>query len=182
MGMERSLISLSLRRKLALWTWNALVLAGLLVLACGKQPSGVQNQPGTTPTIEGKQVTVAVFGAPWCTECKQDLPLIQNEYDRLSPEQKAAIGLQLYVTTAGNPAVAPTQEIAEQYRAALGITMPAVADEWRWKNFRKLVGGDIVLPGAAVLDSTGAVLKSFRAGPTTFVPSEIMAFAVQNLK
>jgi hypothetical protein len=75
--------------------------------------------------------------------------------------------------------VAPTPEVAEQYRQALHLEAKSVADEWRWKTFRKFVGGSLVLPGAAILDSTGHVVRSFRAGRTTFVPSEIVADALK---
>lgn len=168
-------------RRVLFWSWNAIVVIGLAI-ACGRSPSGNQNQPGKLPEGPPKKVTLALFGAPWCAECKQDLPKIQDEYNKLTEEERAEIGIRLYVTTSGNPAVPPTQEVADQYRTALGLSMDASPDEWRWKNFREWVGGTLALPGAAVLDANGAVLKSFRAGGTTFIPSEIVGFSAAALK
>lgn len=128
---------------------------------------------------QGNQVTLALFGAPWCSECKTDMPAIQAELDKLTKLQRAFIDVVLYVTTSGNPSVAATPEVAEQYMHAVHIKGKALADEWRWKNFRKMVGGAFLLPGAAVLNSSGEVLRSYRAGPTTFVPSEIVANALK---
>jgi thiol-disulfide isomerase/thioredoxin len=165
------------RQHLWFWCWNAFVVVSLALLACGRSQNGSQNQPGKVPEGPQKKITLALFGAPWCAECKQDLPLIQQEYDRLSEEEKAEIRIRLFVTTSGNPAVPPTQQVADQYRAVLGLSMEAGPDEWRWKSFREWVGGTLALPGAAVLDADGTVLKSFRAGSTTFIPSEIVGFA-----
>jgi thiol-disulfide isomerase/thioredoxin len=129
-----------------------------------------------------KKVTLALFGAPWCSECKTDMPAIQAELDKLKASQRAFIDTVLYVTTSGNPSVPPTQEGAEQYRETVHIKGRALADEWRWKNFRQWVGGALVLPGAAVLDEQGNVLKAFRAGPTTFIPTEIVDYTVRSIE
>ncbi len=129
-----------------------------------------------------KTVTLALFGAPWCSECKTEMPAIQAEIDRLKASQRAFIDTVLYVTTSGNPSVPPTQEGAEQYREIVHIKGRALADEWRWKNFRQWVGGGFVLPGAAILDAQGNVIKAYRAGPTTFIPSEIVAHAVRSIE
>lgn len=126
-----------------------------------------------------KPVTLALFGAPWCSECKTDMPAIQAKLDALSNTRRAYIEVLMYVTTSGNPAVPPTEEVAEQYMHAVHVKGKPIADEWRWKNFRKLVGGNLALPGAAVLSADGTVLRSFRAGPTTFVPGDIVDFTVK---
>lgn len=163
-----------------LYTWNAFVITCLIVLACGKEQ---KPDPLIGPAPGGeKKVTLAIFGAPWCTECKTDLPAIQTAVDGLSEDQKKNLDVRLYVTTSGNPAVPPTNEVAQQYKEALNLKMESAPDEWRWKKFKTLVGGELVLPGAAVLDAEGKVLKSFRAGATSFVPAEIVAFAVQSTK
>jgi thiol-disulfide isomerase/thioredoxin len=127
-----------------------------------------------------KSVTLALFGAPWCSECKTEMPAIQAQMNKLKNSQRAFIDVVLYVTTSGNPAVPPTQEVADQYKEIVHLHGKAYPDEWRWKNFRNWVGGGFVLPGAAVLDAQGNVLKAFRAGPSSFVPSEIVAFAVKS--
>ncbi len=130
----------------------------------------------------GNQVTLALFGAPWCSECKTEMPAIQAELDKLSRTQASFVDVVLYVTTSGNPSVPPTQEVADQYRSVLHIKAKALPDEWRWKNFRRMVGGSFVLPGAALLDSSGNVVRAFRAGPTDFVPSEIVSSAIKLTK
>ncbi len=180
MQLQLSMGNNTRARRLLFWSWNAFVVVSLAI-ACGRSQSGTQNQPGPIPEGPQKKITLALFGAPWCAECKQDLPLLQQEYDKLSDAEKAEIRIRLFVTTAGNPAVPPTQQVADQYRAALGLSMEASPDEWRWKSFREWVGGTLALPGAAVLDADGNVLKSFRAG-ATFIPSEIVGSAAAALK
>ncbi|MBY0371468.1 hypothetical protein K2X33_12325 [bacterium] len=136
---------------------------------------------GEAAQILRNRITVILFGAPWCSECKQDLPAIEQEIAKRSPRQRAGLRTMLYVTTATSPAAAPTEAVALEYRNALRLDATAFADPWRWKNFKKYVGGDLVLPGAAVLDPSGNILHSYRAGATNFVPAEIIDFAVRSI-
>lgn len=177
MGLGRRRKSL---KTVYLYTWNAFVITCLIVLACGKEQ---KPDPLIGPVPSGdKKVTLALFGAPWCTACKEDLPALQSAIDAMTPEQRKNLDVRLYVTTSGNPAVPPTNEVAQQYKESLNLTMESAPDEWRWKKFKAWVGGELVLPGAAVLDADGNVLKSYRAGATTFLPTEIIAFTLQSMK
>ncbi len=177
MGSGRRVTS---RKTVFLYTWNAFVITCLIVLACGKQ-----NKPdpfvGPAPGGGDKKVTLALFGAPWCTECKKDLPSIQAAVDGLTEDQKKNLTVRLYVTTAGNPARPPTEEVAQKYKESLKLKFETVPDV-RWEKFNQWVKGDQFLPAAAVLDANGNVLKAFRSGATTFSPEEVLGFALQSTK
>lgn len=127
------------------------------------------------------RITLMLFGAPWCTACKQDLPAIEKAIGELPARQRVGLRTQLYVTTDVSPSAPATQKVAEAYRNALHLEAPAFADAWRWKGFKKYVGGDLVLPGAAVLDPSNNILRAYRAGGTTFVPAEIVDFASRSI-
>lgn len=175
-------MGLGLRRTVSRFTWSYFVALTLLVLSCGRYPLGnklVFQAPGSAVT--GKKLTLALFGAAWSPESLNGLPEVQASLDKLSEEDRKALDVVLYVPTGPNPAVAPTQENADQLLAATGVKGRALPDEWRWKNFKNYIGGNNNLPAAAVVDLDGNVLKAFRAGPTSFVPAEIAAAARDGL-
>jgi thiol-disulfide isomerase/thioredoxin len=170
-------MGLGLRRAVCLWTWNAFVIAGLLLLACGRYPLGnpAPLQGGIPPS--GKKLTLALFGAPWSADAQSLLPAVQAELNKLPEADRVALDVVLYVTSAANPALPATQALADQYLAAVGVQGRAVPDEWKHGNFKKWVGGSVNLPAAAVVDLEGNVVRSFLAGATTFIPGEIAAAA-----
>lgn len=154
---------------------------------CGKRPVRAPGTPLSQPDpIENADVetvaTLVLFGAPWCANCKNEFPQIQSLIDQLPRERAEKLGFVLYVTTGATAQDQPSDEIANKYKEVLALKAKAFPDEWRWKAFRKYVGGNLVLPGAAILDANGNVLKSFRAGAATFVPSEIVKAAEDTVK
>ncbi len=156
------------------WVWNALVLLGLVVLSCGRYPLGSRTPYQIpAPSKEPKKLTLALFGAPWSADSQSLLPEVQLGLGLLSEKQQSALDTVLYVPTAANRAVPPTQEAADQFLVQLGLRAKAVPDEWQWKTFKKWIGGNLDLPAAAIVDLDGNVLKVFRAGDTSFVPFEI---------
>lgn len=147
-------------------------LVTVAVLGCGK--SQTQSGGGGTPTGRSR---IVVFGAGYCTICKVRFPEIQALLDALPAAQRDAIDVELYVT-AGDPAsVRPTEEMALAYQARVKMKGTAKADPWRWQNFRRLIGTQLEVPAAAILDGSGRVQRVFTAGDTTFVPQEIVAVA-----
>src|SRR4051812_33252923 len=161
------------RKKVLLWGWNVFVIVALIVIACDrhslKTPDLGLNAAGLA---DSKKLTLALFGAPSSADSQNLLPALQIELDKLALNDRSSLDQVLYVTTSGNPNTPPTEELAEQYRLALGMRGKAEADA-HWKTFKSLVGGSLSLPAAALVDLDGTVFKIFRAGPTTFVPTEI---------
>jgi thiol-disulfide isomerase/thioredoxin len=154
---------------------------------CGKENpyrySGLQNPTNQqNPVGQAPAVTLALFGAPWCSNCKVEFPQIQNLISQLAEPKFKRLALVLYVTTGATAQEQPTDDIAQRYKAVLNLSGTALADEWRWKKFRQYVGGGLVLPGAAVLDANGNVIKAFRAGAGTFIPSEIVKTAEEAIE
>ncbi len=166
--------SASLRRRIITWSWRAAVIGGLFAVAsCGKSP---QSGPVVQPT---KKVELVLFSAPWCTKCKDKHPQIQAQI-KAATEYAPFIKFKLYVTTGALSNEPPTQALAEEYNAnVLHIDGPAFADEWRWKNFRKLVGGTMELPAAALLDEAGNVIKAFAPGETTFLVDDVVTTSLE---
>lgn len=154
------------------------ILTALLLVSCGRY------QPTETPEIEdcpipvdvSKKVIVAVFGAPWCSACKNQIPELDKALLKLGAINEK-IEFRFYVTTGTNSAVAPTQDIADRYRDSLHISASSNIDPWKWKYFRAWVGGELLLPGAAILSHDQKVIKQFRGG---FNPSEV-AFAAKTI-
>ncbi len=155
----------------------------LLISSCGGENVGAGSSPSTppeNPPVEAK-ATLALFGAPHCSNCKESFPQIQALLDQMPADRAKSLYVVMYVTES-KPNERPTPEVAESYRAYLQLKAPAFVDEWRWKKFREYVGGSLQLPGAAILDANGKVLHSFRAGSTTFIPSEIVKAAEEASK
>lgn len=163
------------------------LFAFAVLSSCGRTesptPANVQQGGGSGQTEQGEkepppgvapQFSLNLFGADWCTNCKSQFPEIQRLINALPAEKKAGFKLVLYAVESAD-SVAATEESAANYRDLLKLNATAIPDPWRWKTFRKWVGGT-QLPGAAVTDVNGKVLRSFRAGATTFVPAEIVNY------
>src|SRR3954470_24019700 len=88
----------STRKIVYRYSWNVFVIKCLIALACGKEKGPREPQIGTRP------VTLALWGAAWCSECKSDFPAIQAKLNELSEAQRKLISVDLYVPTAANPA------------------------------------------------------------------------------
>lgn len=170
-----------------------LPLLGLIVfMSCGKPPKRggepVQPTPPPTeptdpsvPTPGGIKLTLRLFGAPWCTNCKSDFPKINEALRNELTGANASVRGELYVETGETPSKPPTEDIAKSYRDFLKLEAVAYADDWPWKKFREQVQPDRKLPGAVVMDKDGNVLKVFIPGPTTFVAEEIVSFVKSKL-
>ncbi len=156
----------------------------LLLAGCGRHELGPVDVEHEEFAAKPEKVIVAVFGAPWCSACKTQIPRLEAAILKLDKSIQERIDLRFYVTTGLNSNTAPNQDVADRYRNSLHLTALAYPDPWKWQNFRKWVGGEFVIPGAAVLDPKEKVLKSFRGG-ATFEVSDISyaaKTAVQNLE
>lgn len=161
-----------------------LLFTTLILLGCGKAATGPTDDPAKPPTPPdggGTKVTLRLFGAPWCTNCKAAFPQINAALKADLTKQNAAVKGEVYVTTGETPAQRPTPEIAAAYRDFLKMDFTPFADEWKWKKFQEQVQQNRELPAAVVMDKDGKVIKVFRPGPTTFVVEDVVAFVKSQL-
>lgn len=172
-------------------------LAATQLTSCGRQNGSsrsTQSDPVSTPTPiptpgptdpgpVGPKIWIYFFGNETCDDCKKHIPEAETLANALPESQRKRLVMTLFVSCAGSPCnVKPTQEIADRYRDQLRLGFGAAADPWRWTVFRKYIPGKMQVPAAAVLTENGELLKAFPAGATSFVPSEILAFAASQLK
>lgn len=162
-------------------------LAILMLAGCGAESVGPQDPINPNPVIDPvkpdpqKPVVksvIALFGAPPCSVCKSAFPDVQARLKNLPKDLRQTIDFRVYVTTGAGWSDPVNQQIADGYRDMLKLDATAYPDQG-WKLFAEMVGGQRVIPAGAVLSAkTGKVLKRFRAGSTTFIPSEIVSFAL----
>lgn len=159
---------------------KSLILCTLLV-ACGKEqgPGPISGPPHDLPT--GQNVTLLLFGAPWCTSCKSKLPELQRLLHAQPPSIQSKLAVVFYVTSAASPGEPPTQGVADTYAEYLHLTATALPDPWRWQNFKKFIPGPMTVPAAAVLDAQGKRLRYYTASDTSFVPVEINRFVASQI-
>lgn len=151
---------------------TVVAVAALGLFGCGK----TQTQGGPAPKPTGRSQLI-LFGAGYCTTCKVRFPELATELAALPAAEREAIDVKLFVTSGDPASVRPTDELAKAYQQRVHLPGTAQADPWRWKNFRKLVGSNLEVPAAVVVDGSGKVARVFTAGDTTFVPQEIVAVA-----
>lgn len=171
--------------------YNFLLIMFVLILyGCGKEatqdPHKITPDP-TPPTPhknDGKKsVTLMLWGAFWCANCKRELPEVQTQLKIRLGDDFENVKLQLWVPTGALPNEKPTIEVANQYRDKLKMEAEAFIDPWRWKTFRSyLKGVKTGMPAGVLLNENGEVLKIFIPGMTTFVPEEIVNSVAEGLK
>lgn len=155
-----------------------LVVVSVFLGSCGKGPKVV-----TPPLLNGKSVTLAVFGAEWCGECKADLPILQKKLsERLGAAGIERVKLELWVPTGKTPGTPPSQENADGYLSFLKLNGTARIDgdptkrPPRWPKFVELFPGiSKALPAAVILLSDNSVAKKFAPGSDTFQTDDIVA-------
>lgn len=153
-----------------------------LVCSCGQDKKAQQDPVDPPKAPDGKAVTLLVWGAPWCTNCKKDLPEVQARLKEILGDRLKAVDFQLWVPFGATPADPPTAEVAELYRQKLQLEATVFVDEWMCKTYKKhLPEGNCKLPAGIVLNSQGGVIKKFLPGGT-FVPADIAAVVAQNVK
>ncbi len=159
-----------------------LVVGALTLGSCGKGPR--VNLP---PLLNGKTVTLAVFGAEWCGTCKADLPILQKKLNEaLGPEAISRVKLVLQVPTGKTPSLPPSQEGADGYLNFLHLNGKATPDgdpnkrPPRWPLFSQYFPGvPKALPAAVILFEDGTVSKKFAPGADSFHPDDIVASVVE---
>lgn len=159
---------------------GALILA---VVSCGvekKQAVVPSPSPVPVPTpvpvpvpIPGAKKIIAVFGAPWCGACKTLLPELERELQGLPKTKRDEIDFRLYITTGATSSAKPTQDVAERYRDALGLSATAYIDPWYWTNYKAWVSKSLAIPAGVLQDEAGKVLRVYNAG-NSFSPAKIV--------
>lgn len=150
--------------------WAAILL---FLAACGVAPS-----PSTSPG--SGSATLVVFGAGYCESCKHRFPELKRHLDAVPGKERLTV--RIYLTAGSPPSVRPTQAMADDYRDHYFLGAQSAPDPWRWQNFQRLLPGQrLEVPAAVVLSPSGAVLRTYTAGDTVFVPSDIAHFIRQQL-
>lgn len=157
-------------------------ILGLLVVSCGRDP-------GTKiPPVSGETVTLAVFGAEWCGECKADLPLLQGSLKARLGEAFSRVKMELWVPTGKTPSTPPSAEGAESYRQLVGLEGKSFIDGSptqkppRWPKFVELFPSvQRALPAAVLYRADGTVYKKFAPGADSFHPADIVATVAEAL-
>jgi thiol-disulfide isomerase/thioredoxin len=156
-----------MKRLLALAT-----VSMLLIAACGKD-----SKPSPPTPVTGT-VTLVLFGAPWCKECREELPAIDKFYR--SFDKKSRVSNVLYVTSGDNSLQKPDQSIADKYKDSLGLSFTAQPDPWKWTNYRKYFPEGYRLPTAVLLSADGTVLRAF--APGTYTAADVAAEITNRVK
>jgi len=111
----------------------------------GKAPDGtrivVQYKPGT--------VTLLNFWATWCVPCRDEMPALQDLFQRRSKD-----GLQIVGIHAGYVSFEDLETFLDQIQ----IDYPIVLPDLRWLN---AWGGISVMPMTFLVDGDGKILRRY---------------------
>ena len=117
-----------------------------------------------TTAVAAKKVIVAVFGAPWCHYCHENLPKVQRELDKLRRDFRDAIDFRLYVISGGNASTVANDTETLAYQRSIGLSQAVAYSDARGKIFKYYVGGGSI-PAAAVVSADGkTVIKKYPGG------------------
>jgi thiol-disulfide isomerase/thioredoxin len=170
------------------------VLFGL-IFACGRPQGGGDHDPVPPQQCdrpnfsEPVKATLVLFGAPPCSNCHLHFPTIQKLVDATPKEKKVGLKLRLFVETGSSWTSAPTQNIADAYRASLNLCMDSTLPDGNkngrptYENYTKFTGApstQVTLPAAVLLDKEGLVVQVWQAGGT-FTPEAIVGRALEQL-
>lgn len=169
------------------------LIVAMLALSCGQTAQPIVSTPPDvmpapvpapenppTPEPEKKKVILAVWGAPWCSVCKHVLPDVERELDALDKQTRDAIDFRLYVPTGNASNSQPTDAVALQYKAQLGLSAVAYVDPWRWKLFKHWIGTSNAIPAGALIDVDGKLIRRF--APGSLDPVDIVFYASEQVK
>jgi thiol-disulfide isomerase/thioredoxin len=172
------------------------ILALVVLFACGRSPNGGDTTPVPPQNCdrpnfsEPVKATLVLFGAPPCSNCHRDFPLIQKLVDDTPKDKKVGLKLRLFVETGSSWTSGPTQNLSDAYRASLNLCMDSTLPDGNkngrptYENYTKFTSipiSEMALPSAVILDKDGKVVEVFHAGGTTFVPQLIVSRALEQL-
>ena len=143
-----------------------LILIGVVVLGTldesdkprEKQPRPNIGEPArdfTYPDLQGRNVTLSNFygkkvvlvniWATWCTECRRELPTVQNLYEKFGGNDFEVLAVSL--DAAGAKAIVP-------FMQELGLKFPALQDT---SGSIQLLYGTTGVPETFIIDKQGKV-------------------------
>jgi len=142
----------------------ALVVVGLALAGCGASRSGggkpvvysAHSLDGShavsTAQLRGKPVLLTTW-ATWCTACREELPEVEQLYERDRPR-----GLQVVAVNLNGEGVSFR---ARQLIAGMGLTMPIWSDpDDRFSARFRAIG----VPTSVLLDASGHVVRIWQGG------------------
>lgn len=140
-------------------------LAVFLLLACAPvsfEHKGEEEKP-LPPEEKVENVQLYLFSAPWCGPCKEMHPEIGRQIKAAGISAK--VDVTLWVETGWTSQQQPTEQIAAEYQKQLGLPeFTFTPDPWKWLTFKKYMGPQLAIPGAAVLDPSDVLVKKFAPG------------------
>lgn len=136
-----------------------LVILALFGCTPVSAPKGGEEPKPLPPIEEIEKVELLLFSAPWCGPCKEMHPAIAKQLD-------VEIPVTLYVETGWTSSQQPSEAIAKEYKKQMGLDFDFVPDPWKWTTYKKYLGSQLAIPGAAVLVN-GELVKKFPAGSFT---------------
>ena len=158
----------------------AAIALAFILLSCGttKKVPGGGDTPPPPPAVA--RVQLVVFGAPPCSNCHRDFPLLQDEIGKLGLKPYE-VALTMYVETGVRWVDPPTPDIASAYRDSLHVTvfssLPDGVKNGRpsYEAFTRYTGiplASAALPAGALVVE-GKVTKVYQAGGISFSPAVI---------
>jgi hypothetical protein len=150
-------------------------MATLFLFGCGKD-SGSNPNPVSD---RYDSVQLVLFSAPWCLNCTDELKGIDQQLGTFPKSTR--VSTVMYIISGDTSGQQPTQDLADKYKARLGVHFVAKPDPWRYQMYHKYISATgSQLPAAALLNPQGEVIKRF--SPGTYGPNDVMAELKNRLK
>jgi thiol-disulfide isomerase/thioredoxin len=129
----------------------------LVILAFAFSLTGCAEHEAPKPRPD--KYEVAVFSAPWCYPCKQQVPQVD------AAAKEKGVKLTVYIVSGASPRTEPTQADADRYRQDLHLDAEVRPDP-KYSLYKKYVpSGGYYVPMAASIDQAdGSVSRVFGPG------------------
>lgn len=109
------------------------------------------GEPVDLASLEGRPVLLTSW-ATWCGPCTEELPAIQELYERRRDEGLEVVAVNVNAAGPDEPAIVPMAE-------ELGLTMP----QWRDRDNRFAAAFDGVgVPTNVLVDEHGAIVRTWQ--------------------
>lgn len=115
---------------------------------------------GAMEQANAAKATLVVFTAPWCDACNSILKQVEKELPGFTRGDVRPVAL---VETGLTNTSQPSESVNASYKTELGLTeFEVISDKWQYRTYRKYYGeGQVILPGAILLDGAGDLVKRF---------------------
>jgi len=155
------------------------VLLAFMVFAisCDRTNQAVETTKQSGPGEGGyTPAKLLLFGAPWCGECKKELPEVNQLLKEHSAAFREALTIQVLVTTGAERTDMPTQEIADELIQSLGLAGMEALPDPKWEVFKKYLGRRLVgrLPAAVIIPLGPDGGEPILLKPGTYVAQDVL--------